>query len=516
MAIKRYAANADTTITNAFKTNLTDRGTGSNMGLSDTLEVFSLYGQSSGSEGYTQELSRVLLKFPTDIMSSDRSEGSLPNSGSVSFFLKLYNAEHGYTLPRNAIYNIVRVVTDWEEGHGLDMETYLDEVKGGTGSTWIDAKKGVQWTTIGGDYLDTPDNYYKKELYRGDEDLEIEITGMVEGWLSDGNANYGLGVHLTSSQESYYSSSTGLNTNVLIHNPDGSQTSYYTKKFFARDSEFFFKRPVIEARWDSSRHDDRGQTYFSSSLMSGEDNLNTLYLYNYVRGRLKNIPNLTNGVIWLSLYSGSVSGSDVYVPTGSKIQLPVGGGVVTNLDVDVTGGIVATGIYTASFALTSSVPKLEKVFDVWHYGGNELFSASFSPKTLPSYQTSPNVEWVSSVTNLKDKYTRSETARIRLFTRVKGWQPNIWTKASVEPELTVVNSASYEIFRATDLEKVIPFGTGSNLHTLMSYDASGSYFDLDMSLLEGDTAYGIRFAFYDEERNTWDVQKTEYKFRVIE
>ena len=40
MAIKRYTANADTTITNAFKHDISTRATGSNMGASDSLEVF--------------------------------------------------------------------------------------------------------------------------------------------------------------------------------------------------------------------------------------------------------------------------------------------------------------------------------------------------------------------------------------------------------------------------------------------------------------------------------------------
>ena len=40
MAIKRYVAESDNTITNAFEANLTTRGTGSNMGAADVLEVF--------------------------------------------------------------------------------------------------------------------------------------------------------------------------------------------------------------------------------------------------------------------------------------------------------------------------------------------------------------------------------------------------------------------------------------------------------------------------------------------
>ena len=44
MAIKKYYASIDTTITNAFKTNGILRGVSGNMGASDILEVFSLYG----------------------------------------------------------------------------------------------------------------------------------------------------------------------------------------------------------------------------------------------------------------------------------------------------------------------------------------------------------------------------------------------------------------------------------------------------------------------------------------
>ena len=70
MGIKRYIADADTTVTNAFRDGLREasRGTGSNMGASDALEVFSIYGQGSpgqyadASSG-SVELSRALIKF---------------------------------------------------------------------------------------------------------------------------------------------------------------------------------------------------------------------------------------------------------------------------------------------------------------------------------------------------------------------------------------------------------------------------------------------------------------------
>ena len=48
----------------------------------------------------------------------------------------------------------------------------------------------------------------------------------------------------------------------------------------------------------------------------------------------------------------------------------------------------------------------------------------------------------------------------------------------------------------------------------MSYDQSGSYFDLDMSLLQKDYAYGLTVAYY---LNGKYVEQPEvFKFRVEE
>ena len=183
---------------------------------------------------------------------------------------------------------------------------------------------------------------------------------MVEKWVDGTYGNYGVGVYLTSSQEAYFSSSTGVNSSSMIQNVGGATKSYYTKKFFARSTEFFFQRPALEARWDSSLRDRRENFYYSSSLAPAADNLNTLYFYNYVRGKLVNIPAVGTNNILVSVYSGSTS------PTGSKLELYDGN---TNL----TGGWVKTGIYSASVALTAAATPLQALFDVWHSGGGGIF-----------------------------------------------------------------------------------------------------------------------------------------------
>ncbi|HAI36804.1 MAG TPA: hypothetical protein DCM40_00995, partial [Maribacter sp.] len=86
-----YYATKDNTITNAFEENLTTRGTGSNMGASDILETFSIYAQQASS---SSELARILIEFPITEISSSRDSGQIPASGSVSFYLKMFNAPH--------------------------------------------------------------------------------------------------------------------------------------------------------------------------------------------------------------------------------------------------------------------------------------------------------------------------------------------------------------------------------------------------------------------------------------
>jgi hypothetical protein len=160
MAIKKYFATKDNTITNAFKSNLSTRGTGSNMGQSDVLEVFSIYGQSlqetsAGEAGSkeTSELSRILVEFPVNDIVTDRSNNKVPASGSVDFFLRLYNAKHGQTVPRNITLEIAPIAAAWEEGFGMDMEEYEDITRDVEGSNWIKSAADTDWTSPGGDYL---------------------------------------------------------------------------------------------------------------------------------------------------------------------------------------------------------------------------------------------------------------------------------------------------------------------------------------------------------------------------
>jgi len=541
MAVKRFMATADTTITNALLEDLahSNRATGSNMGLADSLEVYSIYAQASasastlfagtatGSTGYSQELSRVLVKFPvttadnsTDSIQAQRTSGIIPASGSVSFYLRMYNVAHHETLPVGAKVNVFAASSSWEEGRGVDLDTYKDKTLDNVGANWMRSAGSTSWVKPGGDFHSASSNSavkYTQTFANGNEDIEVDISELVEQWIAGTKSNYGVGVFLTASQEAYFSSSTGLDLSPtlsggILHNPEGATTSYYTKKFSARSSEYFFKRPCIEARWDSATKDERGTFYYSSSLATAEENLQTLYFYNYFRGQLRNIPDIGTGNIYLSIYSGSANDT---APSGSALTLVSDGTHVSSgSPTFVTGGYVSTGIYSASFAATAAATPLTTLYDVWLSGSTQYHTGTMKPKKLVGSQVAPNTKYVSNITNLRNVYHREETARFRVYTRLKDWNPTIYTKAVAAASVDIVESGSYEVYRTYDDMKVIPYGTSSTLHTQMSYDESGSYFDLDMEMLQGGYMYGIRLAYYNNSVGGWVEQPSTFKFRV--
>jgi len=611
MSVKRYTADADTTITNAYKANLSTRATSANMGASDSLEVFSIWGQRSGSvEGPSVEKSRALIKFPITSIATDRTNGDIPAAGSVNFYLKMFNAEHPNTLPSDYTMNVLAVSESWSEGYGLDMETYKDSgaanwLSGSVTATAATAKitalsktagqantrvltvhdaerqsvsftidnsiststatkiafanansnatqfatniaaainaadaantlnisasslaavvtltmstpgpagnfaadmagtaatdsvltitnqfaggaitggtSTMVWGTAGGTYHTGSSNstiLYTASFADGDENLEVDITTLVEQWLTGTKSNYGVGLSMSGNFE------------------DGTLSgSFYTKKFFAKGSEYFFKRPQIEARWDSSKKDDRANFYASSSLAPGADNINTLYLYNFVRGQLKNIPGLhASNTLTIKLYRDALT-------DGSPTT------VVAGLTAD-------TGIYTASVAMDTTATN---VYDVWCTGsGGSLIEfhtgSAITVKSFSALAENPNLSYVTSLISARAKYSNKETARFRLFIRKQNWSPTIYTKATETLDSAIIESAYYKVFRASDDFEVIPYGTGSTNHTKLSYDQSGSYFDLDMSLLEDDFAYGLNFAYYLNGK--YVEQPETFKFRV--
>ena len=137
----------------------------------------------------------------------------------------MYNAPHNQTTPRELKLVVLPVSQSWQEGTGLDMDEYSDSLGTSPGSDWVIAQSSavgpVSWTRPGGDYLTS--SVYTQTFPKGDENLRIDITSLVEEWIAGTTDNYGLGVHLTSSQEAYFSNSAGTDVGSQLFNPEGAK-----------------------------------------------------------------------------------------------------------------------------------------------------------------------------------------------------------------------------------------------------------------------------------------------------
>jgi hypothetical protein len=245
----------------------------------------------------------------------------------------------------------------------------------------------------------------------------IDITGSQGGGADRFNVssnfqngtgipNYGFGVMLSGSFET------------------GSQT-YYTKKFFSRSSEYFFKRPALEARWDSTEKDRAGNFYGASNLVSQDDQVNTIYFYNYVRGQLKDIPNLTNNLIYVTFHSGNADNSAV-AENAARLAIRNKGQADGQTAEAIEGGKISTGIYTASVIYpatpndSNAAPSPSIIFPVWQDStsnggapGIKFHTGSaITVKTFNDFNTNPSPEYVSKITNMKDSYSRDEECQI--------------------------------------------------------------------------------------------------------
>lgn len=479
MSIRRYVADKDSTITNAFETNLSTRAVYSNMGQSDSLEVFSIYGQATTS---SLELSRVLMQFPVSSIQQDRAQEKIPASGSVQFILKLSNAVHPFSLPKNYSLVVNAVSGSWDEGLGLDMEAYKDKEP----VNWLSASTIRPWDNEGGDFYPSPE--FSQVFIEGTEDLEIDITEMVENWINGVVPNNGLMIRLST---------------VL----EADTRSYYTKKFFARGTEYFYKKPWIEARYDSTVKDDRGRFYLYNPFVPIELNYNTLYIHNKFRGNLYDLPTVGTGPIYVRLYSSP------NLPLGQPLPLLTGSTLSPTTITTVQGEWVSTGIYKANIAINT---ELTEVYDIWFdssdnpigYGGKLLI---INPDRQQDF-TKRNYD--ISIKSLKYVYYTKECARLHLFVRPNNWKPNSYSSLTTQQENTIIGDIYYRIYRISDNEEVIPYGTGSLNHTRLSYDINGNYMDLEMSLLEPGYMYGLKFTVYDT--NQYFESRELFKFRVEE
>jgi len=263
--------------------------------------------------------------------------------------------------------------------------------------------------------------------------------------------------------------------------------SFYTKRFSARSSEYFFKKPSLEARWESLVEDDRNNFFYSSDRLEQQDNNQNLYFFNNINGINKNLPNDASPLVKICDEEGNI--------------------IIENIQTTK----VSTGIYKASLSLTGSQDT--EFNDIWYSGSLNYFSGVFSCKQREEIYSADSGEYVFNIKNLKNSYTNNEFATIRIYSRKKNWSPNIFKVYNQDIESENIKNLYFKVLRIVDNMTVVDYGIEPLGYTKCSYDKFGNYFQLDMSLFEPGYSYGIKLM--KKEGDILNEYSKLFKFKVI-
>lgn len=403
--------------------------TGSNQGRSEVLELFVLPAVSSSA---TFGKSRVLLQFDISELSQSIIDGSIPSSG-VTYKLRMKDAPHAETLPQSFDLTVHPVTNSWDEGRGL--AGFDEKLLDGGYSNWDNATSLISWNLTGSDYDGTISGTQHFDF--GDEDLEIDVSSIVERWIASGSNN-------------------GLVLKYLDAHETGS-LKLFTKKFFSRHAHKPERTPRLEALWEDTVQDDRGNMNYSVT--------GSLFYYRFIDG----FPQNAGGTVYVDI-----------VDSGSNVVQTI------------TSSLNKTGIYEASGVFVTHTSSTQVYRDVWFTDSEQLFTGTFAPTFMTGSKIFKLDDIVVDLPNIKRTYHRGQTLYCRVFARPLDYKPSLVRSGSIEPSPIYFKEAYYEIVNEKTKEVMVPFSTGSIKFSKLSYDAHGNYFEVKTNNLVRGGLYRIK------------------------
>ena len=462
MAFYRSFPLADTWITDAAPdSNLSYRASGSNHGLSPSLNVFARKAEINSS---SIELARTLVKFSlTDLSGKIYSDNTIP-SASVSYYLRMFDKKHDDIIPTSFDLFVYPLSRSFDAGSGIDDDNYRDIGY----ANWLNSTSTQTWTTTGSDFISSGYGSGSQHFDIGTEDLEVDITDVVKNWLTGGINNNGLVVKFGNTEE----------TNA---------TNYYKKMFYGKETKYVEYMPYIEARWNDVLKDNRNN--FAYSIQ------NRLFLYNFIRGELTSVTEPVTVRIQDHLLGTSASFSQTYDAVRH-----------------------AAGILTASVTIanTASFKFSGTFYDIWFSGSTVLMTGTFTPLILTGANYDSYEDFVVDISNLKRTYKTNEETRLKVLVRNKDYKNHrgLQSTASLDMPKEYAEKLYYSILNNENGKVIVPFGTGSLLYTNTSYNSEGNYFRLWFNSFVPGFTYRIIFLLdinQDEKR----ILDDEFVFKVL-
>jgi hypothetical protein len=249
-----------------------------NVGRNPIAELY--YGGDSSSKSY----SRFIFQFDETRLKDLYTGGTFTDLSKLKHTLKMTNTGAfdtdllGQTTcggkERTCSFDLIvfPVTQDWDEGCGYDYGScaYIGDGSEDYGpSNWFYARTNTSWSGGTGIYSGSATVLATQHFEQGNENLEIDITNIVNGYLT-GDTNYGLGIAFTRALE------------------ETQTTKHQYVGFFTRHTQTFYE-PFVETVYQNHIKDDRADFYL--------DKDNKLYLYVNLGGTPTNLDTLPSVVI---------------------------------------------------------------------------------------------------------------------------------------------------------------------------------------------------------------------------
>ena len=258
MVIRTYFDKNNTIIDNQY----------TNTGLNPITEI--VYG-GKNTATTNNIYSRFLFHFDLTSLISQYNAGNLGNLSQVTHKIKMTNTQAFEAdlkgkltfddKRRASSFNLVmwKLSQNWDEGNGYDYKCFNVLNSSGceayveTYSNWFNAQNGVSWTYFGTYTGNTSGITISTQHFdHGNENLEMDITPVINDMITGGSQNYGFAVAYSNPFEQ-------LQTDELNY-----------VGFFTRHTQTYYE-PFLETNYQSYILDDRN-LFFT-------DKTNRLYLY---------------------------------------------------------------------------------------------------------------------------------------------------------------------------------------------------------------------------------------------
>lgn len=236
-----------------------------NVGGNPITELF--YGGSDGKQSYTRFIFQFdetrLKQFYTGGTYTDLSKltHTLRMTNTGAFDAELMGNKTCSGKKRSCSFDLILfpVDQDWDEGCGYDYSDcgYIGQgSQSYSPSNWFESETNTAWSGGSGVYSGSPVVLATQHFEHGNENIEIDITTVVNGYLT-GDTNYGLGIAYTRTLE------------------ETETSEFQYVGFFTRHTQTFFE-PYVETIYDSHINDDRNNFFL--------DKDNKLFLYVNLNG----------------------------------------------------------------------------------------------------------------------------------------------------------------------------------------------------------------------------------------